>query len=219
MKLFLSGGGSGEKSILLDKKFASSLDKSLPLLYIPIAIDKIKHPYPDCLDWISKVFNPLGITTIELWDEEKIKSKPEVNQYSGIYIGGGNTFYLLNELRSSGFLEVLKEFIELDVPIYGGSAGAIILGKSILTSSDQNKINLKDSSGLNLIGGYSLFCHYDKETDWVSSLSPQSKIKTIALPENSGLFVTDNKVEIIGPGNVFLPEKSEDLSPGDVLTY
>jgi len=58
--------GSGEDIIEVDKLFASMLDKNKPLLYIPIAIDNIKHPYEDCLDWLKNTFEPLGISKYEM---------------------------------------------------------------------------------------------------------------------------------------------------------
>src|SRR3989338_6039550 len=131
MRLFLSGGGSGRESIILDKMFAGSLDKSKPLLYIPVAIDKAKHQYAECFQWISSAFNPLGVKGIVLWTEQDIEKRVDIdiNRFSGVYIGGGNTYYLLSELKNSGFIEKLMKLIETDVPVYGGSAGAIIMGR------------------------------------------------------------------------------------------
>jgi len=42
MKLFLSGGGSGNESEQIDAEFIKALDKTKPVLYIPIAIDTEK---------------------------------------------------------------------------------------------------------------------------------------------------------------------------------
>ena len=222
MKIFLSGGGSGIKSLELDKRFANALDKAKPLLYIPIAIDKVRHPYPDCLKWIKNTFNPLGVRRIELWTEEDLRKKPEseLNKFSGIYIGGGNTFYLLDEIKKSGFFNKLKAKAVSGMPVYGGSAGAIILGKTILTSSDKNSVKTKDFYGLDLVKGYSIFCHYDKpeEAEWVKDTSKKLKIgKAIALPENSGLFVSENGIEVVGPGSAYLPNENRTIGPKGVF--
>ena len=61
MRIILSGGGSGERTKELDEMFASLLDKTKPLLYIPIAIDSIKHPYSSCLAWLRSTFDKLGV--------------------------------------------------------------------------------------------------------------------------------------------------------------
>jgi len=223
MNLFLSGGGSGKKSILLDRKFAESLDKSKPLLYIPIAIDKKKHPYDDCLKWISNTFNPLGIKKIELWTEKDIliKQESDLQKFCGIYIGGGNTYYLLKELKNSGFIDKLKKIIKTGISVYGGSAGAIILGKTIQTTSDKNNVKIKDFSGLDVIKGYSIFCHYGKpeESKWVDySIKKNNINKAIALPEDCGLYVTDKKIEVVGFSSAYITNKKmKEIKPGTII--
>lgn len=218
MRLFLSGGGSGEKSIELDKKFALSVDRKKPLLYIPIAIDKKKHPYSECLKWIRGTFNPLGLKNIELWTEEDIRKNNDLQRFGGVYIGGGNTFYLLKELRESGFLQKLENLIRNNTPVYGGSAGAIIHAKSIVPalSADPNDVKLKDFSAMNFIRGYNLWCHYEPSMGAeVKRYQEKYGMKIVALPENCGLYVTDKKIEVVGPGSAFLFLKSvKEIEPG-----
>jgi len=221
MKIYLSGGGSEKDSIELDKRFASTFDKSKPLLYIPIAINESTHPYPGCLKWVSNIFNPLGINKIEMWTEKELLEKKQLDKYGGVFIGGGNTFYLLKELRESGFLSKLEKIIEKDIPVYGGSAGAIILGKSIIPAGfcDLNEVKLKDLNGLNLIKGYDLWCHYKaKDNKDIQDYIKKHNLELIALPENSGLIVTEKSIEVVGPGSAFLPhQKMKEIKPGKYI--
>lgn len=220
MKLFLSGGGSGEQSIELDRKFADAVDKTKPILYIPIAIDKETHPYPDCLKWLTNALKPLGITKIELWTEKEIREKPEreLQRFSGVFIGGGNTFYLLNELRESGFIPKLQNLIKNNIPICGGSAGAIIFAKTISTalSADANNVKLTDFKALNLLSGYSLWVHYEPSMEsQVREYQEKYKLKIAALPENCGLYVDDKDIQVIGPGSAYLfGKKTREIKPG-----
>ncbi len=208
MKLFLSGGGSGEDSIILDRKFAENLNKDKPLLYIPIAIDTNRHPYEDCFDWINNTFNPLGVKKIEMWTEKELREKTEgeLQKFGGVYIGGGNTPYLLKEFRDSGFLLKLEKLMKNNIPVYGGSAGAIICAKTIIPalSADSNDVGLTDFYAMNLIQGYDLWCHYlpNMDSTITEYKNKYSLNKIIALPENAGLYVTDNKIEKIGIGKV-----------------
>ncbi|MEX2460688.1 MAG: Type 1 glutamine amidotransferase-like domain-containing protein [Paenibacillaceae bacterium] len=82
----------------------------------------------------------------------------DLKEYSSIFIGGGNTYKLLHEIRKARFDEVLNSFIDEGGIVYGGSAGAIILGKNIQTCShlDINDINIADFEGLNKFNGYSI---------------------------------------------------------------
>ena len=220
MRLFLSGGGSGEQSLELDRKFADAADKSKPILYIPIAIDKEKYPYPECLKWINRVLNPLGIENIELWVEKELRENPEreLEKFGGVYIGGGNTFYLLKELKESGFLPKLQKLVQKNIPVYGGSAGAIIHAKSITPAlyADPNDVKLTDLKAMNLLSGYDLWCHYDLSMESeVRFYQEKYKLKIVALPENCGLYVDDKDIQVIGPGSAYLfGKKTKEIKPG-----
>jgi dipeptidase E len=212
MQLYLSGGGSGENSARLDSLFVKALKKEKPLLYIPIAIDTKSHPYSDCLKWIHSNFDPLGFSNIVMCTDLRDKSFEDLNKFSGIYIGGGNTPKLLKELKESGFINFLKKACENNLPIYGGSAGAIIFAKTIIPSlsADENEVGLNDFNALNKIDGYDVWCHYEKSFDKMIKkyMEEYSLEKIIAIPENAGLRVTDEGTKIIGPGSVYLFDES-----------
>ena len=223
MRLYLSGGGSGEKSAELERKFASVVEKSKPLLYIPIAMDENIHSYPDCFQWINKLFNPLGIDKIEMWTEKDLRERTEaeLDRFSGIFVGGGNTFYLLKELRNSGFLPKLKKLIKKNVPFYGSSAGAVIIGKTIahIEFCDSNDVKLKNFDAINLLRGRDIWPHYEPSQDKeIKNYSERYNLDLIALPENAGVFVTENAIEVIGPGSAYLPDKKmKEVKPGQKI--
>ena len=223
MRLYLSGGGSGEKSAELDRKFASAIGKSKPLLYIPIAMDENRHPYPECFQWLNKTFNPLGIDKIEMWTEKDLRERAEVelDRFSGVYVGGGNTFYLLKELRDSGFLPKLERLLKRNVPFYGGSAGAVIIGKTIAHAGfcDPNDVKLKNFDAINLLGKRDIWPHYEHSQDEeIQNYREKYDLDLIALPENAGVFVTEKAIEIVGPGSAYLPgKKMKEVKPGQKI--
>ncbi len=199
-KLFLSGGGSTLDSLNVDKAFASSLDKSRPLLYIPIAMDTSKVPYSNCFNWIKSVFEPLGVKNITMWVEKDLRNKKfnDFLNFSGVYIGGGNTFNLLKKLKDLKTFDILKKLAKAGVPISGGSAGAILLGRDIITANDPNELKIRDTRGLDLLQGYSIICHYEKkEKEFLLNLSKKG-LKLIALRENAGIFFNGEKIEDLG---------------------
>ncbi len=208
MKLFLGGGGGGTDSIELDRKFVASLALSKPLLYIPIATNTAKYPYSGCVTWLSGVLGPLGVKDIVIWVEEDLKTKvkDDFTQFSGIYIGGGNTYKLLKELKEFGTFDILSSLARDGMPIYGGSAGAIILAKTIIPAGflDENRVGLTNFSALDLVHGYDVWCHYtgtedNSIKDYMERFDLQ---KIIAIPENAGLIVREEKIEEVGPGKV-----------------
>src|SRR3989344_9605702 len=128
--LILAGGGDAPDSKPLDELFISLL-KTKKILYIPIAWKTAD--FAGCKKWFSSTFFKLGFTNMEMWTDLNNKKIEDLNSFGGIYIGGGNTFSLLHDLRSSKFDKLLIEFLNSGRPIYGGSAGAIIFGKNINT--------------------------------------------------------------------------------------
>lgn len=208
MKLFLSGGGADQESEQIDREFIEALDTAKPVLYIPIAIDTDKYPYPSCLDWIKNNFQPFGFTNFMMWTEKDLKGKTlaDFTQFGGIYIGGGNTFKLLKELREFGTMEILKSLALADIPIYGGSAGAIIMAKTIIPalSADENLVGLSDFSALNLLSENEVWCHYRATDDETIKefISKYQLGKIICLPEDTGVVVSEKEIKAVGSGNI-----------------
>jgi dipeptidase E len=225
MKLFLSGGGSGVKTEDLDKLFVSYLDKTKPLLYIPIAIDTSRYSYLDCLNWLKGTFDKLGVCKYEMWDEKGIYTHKnhKVNDFSGIFIGGGNTPYLLKILKDSGLYNFIKEAAGKNIPIYGGSAGAVIFAKTIIPSlsADENYVGLKNFNSFNLINNFEIWCHYESFNDKIiKDFMKKYKLKkVIALPENCGIHVKDNNMVIIGKSSAYMFDKDckREVNPGKEL--
>ena len=72
-----------------------------------------------------------------------------------IYVGGGNTFRLLNRLRKCGFDKEIVNYVHKNVTYIGGSAGTHIVTKNIqhVLDFDKNDVNIKDFTGLDLFNG------------------------------------------------------------------
>lgn len=206
MKLFLSGGS--QRAFNLDKEFFEMIDKSKPMLYIPVAINSKKHPYPECLAWIKRYFSEFSFDKIEMvTDLRKIK-KSDLDKFGSVYVGGGNTPHLLKELKGSGFYEHLKYFMKKNVPIAGGSAGAIIFAKTIIPSLsiDENKVRLKDFNALNKLDNYELWAHYNSSLDNVIKefMEKHNLKKIIALPEYCGVYANDKSMKIVGESSAWI---------------
>ncbi|MCL2057784.1 MAG: Type 1 glutamine amidotransferase-like domain-containing protein [Oscillospiraceae bacterium] len=208
MKLLLSGGGDSNNITHIDEFFASQIDMQKSVLYIPVAWED-DPTYTECFYWFSNTYHSYGIKNIEMCINLKYASN--LSQYSAIYIGGGNTFKLLKEIKESRFDIKLIEYLSNSGFVYGGSAGSIIFGKDIIHAAinDENTVGLVDSSGINLVKGYNICCHYD-ETDGTNISYIQSKIKdhskptdiTIALPENCAIYVENDTITFLGSGAV-----------------
>lgn len=220
-KLYLGGGGGAEDSVKLDKRFLNSL-KNKKIVYIPIALTPKTGGYESCFDWITSSLTNASDDFIEIsmWTDLGQKGINDLESYGGIYIGGGNTYKLLDHIYKTGFNEVLIEFYNRGGLIYGGSAGAIILGKSISIVSEENDANYVYEDGLNLLNGKSVLCHFSKDkNNTVEHFIENTSGDVIALTEKSGLIISNsNSIESVGfePVTIYtLLDKEEQLNPGD----
>jgi dipeptidase E len=212
--IFLSGGGSQSDSLLLDRLFVSFLGANSSVGYVPNAMQG--KSYEECLDWFKSVFTPLGVSSIEMVTDLK---KPEIAKLSGLYIGGGNTGKLLKEARLFGFDQLMKKIVYSGMPIYGGSAGAIILGRTISTAPESQGFTEDQRNGIDVLEGFSVFCHYDTKTD-LSEMSQQCKVeKFFALPERGGLHLHEEELESVGykAVNIYCFGKKFLLNPGEKI--
>lgn len=185
--IFLAGGGGAEDSRLLDEQFVKMLDLTKPLVYIPNAMRS--KPYQSCLEWFRSVMTPLGVTVIEMWDN--LRPHRPIDGIAGVYVGGGDTVELLKEVRGAGFDEYLLEVARSGVPLYGGSAGAIILGEDIRTAPEASQLSATEATGLGLIKDHSIVCHYKADDRETTKLSKNLRQNIIAIPEKAGGYIAE----------------------------
>jgi len=205
-KIVLSGGGDLDISFQIDKKYFSLLKNNSKILYIPIALRRNALGYENCYDWFSSVISAHSegkdIDFTMLLEKDDI---PTLDSYDSIYVGGGNTFWLLNYFLSHDLKKKISQFINNGGVYYGGSAGAMILGKDIRTVIEENDNNYSSFKGLNILKNYSIYCHYLQSSD--EKIFTTSKIinsKIIALPENSGIIMNCKGTIIDSVGKVYI---------------
>jgi len=204
-KIILGGGGDEITSFKSHEVFYNSLKANKSVLYIPVAMDPEEHSSIDCLNWIDRAFEKFDDINFNLITELEGLTIDFLMQFGGIYIGGGNTFKLMKIVKESGFDQLLIEYFNKGNVIYGGSAGAIILGKDIQTASlgdcsDNNEVSLKDFQGLNLINDYSIWPHYfSEQLELVKKWSSENG-KILAIPESSAVVFDDNEITSVGDG-------------------
>lgn len=206
MKIFLCGGGSVNVIESTMNVFEKVIDKSKPLLYVPLAMESSR--YDSCYEWIKGEMSLINVTNIEMVTSGSELFNKTLDNYCAIFIGGGNTYKLLKELKVSKSFNKIKKYINNDGIVFGGSAGAIIFGKDIdsCKMQDVNDVKLKDTKGFNVIKDYSLLCHLnrndgikfnrDKNSDYLLNFSKDKK--TIYLPDDDTIFIDNNDITIIG---------------------
>ena len=217
-RIYLSGGGNEKQSFPLDKFFFDTLPKNGRFLYIPIALRGHKL-YSTAHLWMK------GITELHKRTDVKFQTLDDpskftletLKEFNGIYIGGGNTWSLIKELRDSGFADILIQYIEAGGQVYGGSAGAIIMGGKINTHDDENKIDLQDVSGFNLLNNFSIACHFkDGRNDRFKTWAIDNNLPIVCLPEETGLIIENGNALCVGikPCVIYLADGTKkELNP------
>lgn len=231
MRLILNGGGHGEKIKASYLMFAKEANGG-KVLYIPLAWNN--GGIENCINWFKEEMLPYGVTDIEDCLNPQEITKEKLAQYSGIFIGGGNTYQLLKALKDTCAFENLKDYIENNGLIMGGSAGALIFGESVDTCrkdeflikscNDENIVGLKDIKGFNCINGFSILPHYKKVPEQYENTQKRVEkllkqgYKLICLPEETSLWINGNQMEIIGPkpAEVFNGKEKKTIYAKDV---
>jgi dipeptidase E len=109
---------------------------------------------------------------------------PELSPFSAIIITGGTTYRLRHLLHASGLNKVLSQAICSGTPVYGVSAGAVVLGADIDTSVDKHPEYIA-SDGLDLIQGNSVLCHYaDDRDEHLQRFLQTKRLPVIAIPDD-----------------------------------
>ncbi len=205
-KVFLSGGGNEKKTFELDEIFLQNVSK---ILYVPLAWKN--NDFDSCLNWFKgAMFSHKQVKIDMLIDLDK---RVDLKEYDAVYIGGGNTFKLLKKIKDSRFDKKLIDYYHSGGTVYGGSAGAIIWGKDInialiCRDADVNEVQLKDTSGFDLLHGTDIQCHYE-----VSQLKEHQRYiaksgrNVIAIPEESALLIKGDKLTVIGTKPITLITK------------
>lgn len=227
MALLLNGGGSTKQLKLTMNKLNQIMNHSKPILYVPLAMDEEEHPYDSCYEWFQGQVVNVDVPNVEMPKSFEEFASKKFQDYSAIFIGGGNNYKLLKGIKDFGIYNKIVDYLDNDGIVIGCSAGAIIFGYDINSCfvMDRNDVNLEDTKGFDVLNGKSIFAHYTnskteeihkKYTDYLTEYS-NSHEEVIALPEEDTIFIENGNIEIIGyrPYYVFKNgqvEKKETIS-------
>jgi dipeptidase E len=163
-------------------------------------------------------YQKYGAKVFRYFPVDAVFTKQEMRkalQSDVIYLAGGNTFYFLKHLRSSGFLSALKKFLARGGVLAGLSAGAIILTPDVFLAGypshegDENEVRLKDLRGLAAVD-FEFIPHYTPSAKTNAALlkySRRTDRPILACPDGSGLAVDGEDITFFGPAFLFAQGK------------
>ena len=209
-EIVLGGGGDAEEDYKVLKYFSRDVKK---LLYIPVALNQER--YPDCYRWCKNHFKKFNVIDITMLTD--LSSEVNLDNFDAVYIGGGNTYKLLKEIKENNFFQKLKKYYDRGGKIGGGSAGSIIFGDNILIADlcsdpDQNLVNLQNLKGFNLCKGYDILPHYflSQEQEIKNYVKDEGR-KVIGIPDDSSIIISNGEIRVYGESSCYIVDKEKSI--------
>ena len=123
------------------------------ILFVPFALqDQFGY-------WNSarERFEALGIGVDRLIEDAE--GRRALRDAQGVFVGGGNTFRLLDRLQRSDLLTLLRDRALDGMPYLGSSAGTVITAPTLGTTNDMPIVEPSSFRALGLVP-YQINCHY-----------------------------------------------------------
>ena len=139
-QLFLCSYFAGVKDLF--RQYASEKQLGNQVLFIPTAgnVEDYRGYIVEALQAFADLGFQVEVLDIAACDRETTQAK--IFQSKLLYVSGGNTFYLLQELKKKQLLSLIKEQIADGMVYVGESAGAVI------TAEDIDYIRLMDDKAV-----------------------------------------------------------------------
>lgn len=203
----------------MQKLFLASLFKDVFQIFIDFANENLvgktvtfipTAAIPDKLDfhirYSKELLAKMGLIVYELEistaSHSDIVKKLENNEY--IYVAGGNTFFLLQEMNRTGTGNLIKTQINMGKLFIGESAGAILVAPDIEYSKDTDNPlmapNLKSYDALNIVDFYPV-PHYNdaslKEAVDIVISKYGTKLPLVPFSNSQAILVIGKEKQIV----------------------
>lgn len=218
-RILAIGGGEikNRDTIMIDEYIAGEAkkaagDRRACGLFVPTA----SH---DCMPYYNtfhKVYTGLfdiktdvALTVRQDFDSEKMKAKFEKADF--LYVGGGNTVFMLEHWRKTGLLQYIREAYERGVLIAGLSAGAICWFDEMYSDSVVEG-EYAMYPGLGWIKG-KISPHYDERMLDFDDIVLYNGFRAWGIENNAAVeFLDGRPIKKVGNASVWLLDASDGAS-------
>ena len=153
-----------------------------------------------------------------------------VERAEAIFIGGGNTFRLLDALWRESLVEPIRNRVKAGVPYVGTSAGSNVACPSIRTTNDMPIVEPPSFSALNLVP-FNINPHYldavpgsthmgETREQRIAEFHEENSQAVVGLREGAWLLVEDGTATLHGQNGARLFRRGQpptELSDGDAI--
>lgn len=156
-KVFLASSFKDTADLFLE--FETDL-QGKRITFIPTAanVEKVVFYVKSGQKALEKMGFEVDVLDVSTASAEEIESKLAGNDY--IYVTGGNTFFLLQELKRTGADKLIKDAVAAGKIYIGESAGAMVAAPNIEYAKGMDSVkkapNLEDFDALGLVDFYTV---------------------------------------------------------------
>ena len=186
VKLFLCSHFAAVSSFT--PQFVGGDLKGKVLAFIPTA--SLHEKYTKYVDEAKQAFENMGlkVEVLDVSSAPKELTERTLQRCDLIYVSGGNTFFLLQELEKSGAKTIILEQVKGGKPYIGESAGSVIMAPNISYVKDMDEAEraapqLKSFEGLGLVAE--------------KTLVKYAKLGLKPITNQQALFVNGNQTTLI----------------------
>ncbi len=147
----------------------------------------------------------------------------------GVFVGGGNTFRLLDRMTALSLIGPIRALVRSGVPYMGTSAGSNVACPTIMTTNDMPIVEPPSFRAMGLVD-FQINPHYvdrdpdtphggEKRQQRIREFHEENATPVIGLREGSWLSVQDDGIELRGPNpaRLFRPAaEPRELQPGPI---
>ncbi len=206
MKLLLTSSGISNKSMAKAlQELTGKLPSEVKIGFVPIALNVEEGNK----DWVVNQLLSLwrnGFSWIDIIDPTaaNVDWRKRLGGIDVVYLSGGNTFHLLEQVRKTGFDNWLVRNLKHKVYV-GGSASTILvtptIGVAEIDKIDPNLFGLKDLTGLGLVD-FEVVVHVPSmiSSESAEAYAKKSKNKVYIFDDETAVKIDGNKIEVVSEG-------------------
>jgi len=207
--------------------FKASPESPKTILFVPYALPYPLKDYDEYVQKAEQALAPLGIKVISPHTSDNPAAL--LDKVDGVFIGGGNTFELLDKLKKTGLLKAIKEKVEAGMPYMGASAGTIVVGPTLMNTNDMPDAWPESPEAMGLVP-FQINPHYvdgkfyyeedgkivpyngESRSDRINGWHSRSGniLPVVALKEGTALRIKGKDVELLGGKSAKIFQKDKD---------
>jgi cyanophycinase len=173
----------------------------------------------------TEVFNRLGVKDVQAIDvsQRSDAMKPEaleiIERATGVFFTGGDQLHITSLMGGTPLQKVIVERYEKDLLVAGTSAGAAMMGNSMILTGDSDENprvgSVEMAPGTDLIVGCTIDTHFSQRGRHGRLLTAVAHFPQdigFGIDENTAMVVNKDHFEVIGEGAVTVID-------GGAMTY